>query len=523
MSERRRGLGWVVGLSVLNLGAGLGRAGRLTYHEAFVAQAAREMIASGDVLVPTVGGLPWLEKPPLAIWLVALAGQAAGGVGERVARLPSAVAGALLVLGVAAFAARRFGAATGLLTGLVQATTAWTVMRGRLAEVDMLLACLVTWTVVAFDRMRGEGEATFRPWRRAFFAGLGLTSLAKGIGFGAALVGAAAALAVVWDRDREALRRLRFGAGWLLAAVLGLTWPALVVLRHPAALKLWTLHVADRLASHPERFIGAPWWQYVPSVLAQVLPWTPLALLGAWRSFGRAVRGSGRGGGDRALWAWAVGPMVLLACATVKNPHYAIHALPPWSVWAALSLARLGVRLEARGIPAGTLRRAALAGFAAFGLACALGYALLGPRYDRRGVEWAFYEAAGRSLRPNEPVALLYDDWDRLPYPSPFGPVPHDLAVRLYYLDRPACWRFGTDALAQAPPAPGAPSFAVIGRDRDLPALRRLGAVVTVARGPTLRSRASRVDDRTFRLFRVTPREREIVRERPQADANEGN
>jgi hypothetical protein len=88
--------------------------------------------------------------------------------------------------------------------------------------------------------------------------------------------------------------------------------------------------------------------------------------------------------------------------------------------------------------------------------------------------------------------------------------VPHDLAVRLYYFDRPACWRFGVDDLARQLPA-GAEararnaSFAVLGRDRDVPALRRLGRVETVARGPVGRARMSKVDDRTFRLFRVTP------------------
>ena len=79
-------LGWgrraaVLGLAALTLGVGLGGSGRLTYHEAFVAQAAREMTASGDVLTPTVGGRPWLEKPPLAAWLAAAAGRASGGVG----------------------------------------------------------------------------------------------------------------------------------------------------------------------------------------------------------------------------------------------------------------------------------------------------------------------------------------------------------------------------------------------------------------------------------------------------------
>src|SRR5579864_1158608 len=104
----------LVVLSIVALIPGLGRSGRLTYHEAIWAQTAREMISSQHLLIPTLGGQPWLEKPPLASWLIALAGLAAGVVDETVARLPSAVAAALLILGVAFLAARRFSAGVGL-------------------------------------------------------------------------------------------------------------------------------------------------------------------------------------------------------------------------------------------------------------------------------------------------------------------------------------------------------------------------------------------------------------------------
>ncbi len=143
----------LLALSALVLLPGLGTSGRLSYHEAFVAQGAREMLDSGTWAYPTIDGRPWLEKPPLPWWLVAAAGQVAGRVDESVARLPSAIAAALLVLGVATVATRHYGPGIGLIAGAVQATTAWTAMRGRLAEADVLLACLVTWAIVAFDRM----------------------------------------------------------------------------------------------------------------------------------------------------------------------------------------------------------------------------------------------------------------------------------------------------------------------------------------------------------------------------------
>ncbi len=515
----------LLALSALIFLPGLGRSGRLSYHEAFVAQGAREMLDSGGWGYPTIGGLPWLEKPPMPWWLVAALGRLAGGVDETVARLPSAMAAALLVLGVAVVAARHYGAGIGVLAGAVQATTAWTAIRGRLAEADMLLACLIAWAIVFFDRMcDAEADSRAAGWRRArwgFFVLLGATSLVKGIGFGAALILAVMAVAVLWRRDGTAMRRLRFPAGWIVATAMALAWPLAMVAWHGwGALALWTTHVTDRLAAHPGEFAGEPWWEYAPGLLFQAMPWTPLALIGAWHSLRRAISGSGRlpgwrvagggwrvaaisgsdgspgwrvaGGGwrvaaisgsdgspgsspvtrhpspvtplspvtrhpspvtipmgDRLLWAWSLAPLGLLSLATVKNAHYAISAQVPWSIWAALGLARLGGRLVRRGWTTDRLRRWAVGGFAALGFSYGLGFWLLGPWLDRRGIEWAFYESAGRQLPPGASLALLYDDWDRNPYESPFGAFPHDLAVRLFYLGRPVSWYFRAEDLAR--------------------------------------------------------------------------
>jgi 4-amino-4-deoxy-L-arabinose transferase-like glycosyltransferase len=377
------------------------------------------------------------------------------------------------------------------------------VMRGRLADVDIDLAALIALTLIAFDHLRGDAAEsdgrTIGRWRWGFFAGLGVMSLAKGIGFGAVLTLSVVALTILWDRDRLALRRLRFAPGWILSAVLTLAWPLLVTARHPSALRVWLLHVTDRLSDQPEHFIGQGWWGYLAAILGMLLPWLPLTIGGAARSMPRAFARAGRFGGERLLWAWLTAPLVLLSFATVKNAHYAIHALPPCSLFAAWGLIRLGQRLQtARGWTPLQVRRGAWVGFATLGLAYALGFALLGPRFDRRGVEWAFYQSAAAKLRPGEPVSLLYHvpDWDREPYETPFGPVPHDWGVRLYYLDRPAACRFGVDGLKDDL---SAPSLAVIGRADDLAGLSALGQVETLAVGPEARR------DRSYFLYRVTP------------------
>ena len=76
----------ILALGLMTLGMGLGRSGRLTYHEAFVAQSARELIQAGTWLVPTIDGRPWLEKPPLPFWLVKLSALTFGQLDEADAR-----------------------------------------------------------------------------------------------------------------------------------------------------------------------------------------------------------------------------------------------------------------------------------------------------------------------------------------------------------------------------------------------------------------------------------------------------
>lgn len=518
MRENRLGFAHVaaiVSLSVLTLGIGLGRAGRLTYHEAITAQSARELLTNGDVLVPTLDARPWLEKPPLIIWLVALGGYFAGGVDATIARLPATVGAALLALGVASIAARRFGKDVGMLAGLVQVTTVWTVMRGRLAEGDILLACLLTWTLEAFDRLRWKinnltttpqeplgltasarirscADLSLSASRWVFFMLLGLTALVKGIGFGAVLVLATVTVTLAWSRDWVTFRALVFPVGWLLTLLLALAWPFLVWIQYPAVWELWTLHVTDRLAARPTHFAGEPWWEYLLAPLWQTLPWTPLALVGAFR----CTRVSS-GKPDHLLWTWAIVPAVLVSAASVRNAHYLIYALPPWSVAVALSLARLSERLQRRGWQSVHTRRCTFAAFAGLGVLCGLGFAIVGPIFDRRGSEWAFYEAAADQLAPEEPLVLLYDDWDGPPYPTPFGSMPHDLAVRLFYLNRPAAWCQGIEAIAHF--YRGSSPFAVIARERDIPALQRLGEVDTLASGPTVRR------DRSYVLYRIRP------------------
>ena len=213
---------------------------------------------------------------------------------------------------------------------------------------------------------------------------------------------------------------------------------------------------------------------------------------------------------DQLLCVWAIVPLALVTLAPVKNAHYAISAQVPWSIWAALAMARLGKLMVFRGYDSQLLLRRTQTGFAILALAYGFGIWLLSPYLDHRGREWAFYERASRQIPADMPLVLLYDDWDRNPYETPFGLIPHDLAVRLFYLGRSASWHIasetilaktraaGKDSAIMSPllankswSTPVAKPIAVIGRQRDLPILRQLGQIEIVAHGPNVRPTVS--------------------------------
>src|SRR5580698_5812952 len=60
----------------------------LTGHESVQPQTSREMYQGGDWIVPTMGGDPWLERPPIPSWFICAVYAAAGTpTNDAVARI----------------------------------------------------------------------------------------------------------------------------------------------------------------------------------------------------------------------------------------------------------------------------------------------------------------------------------------------------------------------------------------------------------------------------------------------------
>lgn len=320
--------------SVTLLGWNLGGARTLTHHEAIVGSTAREMVETGDWLVPRIAGKPWLEKPPLAQWLVALLGWLTGQWNEFWSRLPSVLLGLTGLWLLTDLACRTLGWRLGLLTGLAQASTLYFLTYARLAEVDIHLWTTIVACMWAFAIHWVDPKPPTRWYHHplVFFLLLGLTQLTKGPLFGAALASAPCLAYLASQPNRQALLWIFNPLGWGGMLLVAGIWPLLVLLQYPETADLWYWHVLGRVTGE-NQVNPKPIWYYCTTLPWQLLPWT-LTVLPALPASGKRAWQEPRSI-DRLLWLWFLTQFTILSLARCKHHHYLIHALPPFAFWAA--------------------------------------------------------------------------------------------------------------------------------------------------------------------------------------------
>lgn len=162
--------------------AGLGAVSFLGRDEALYAEAAREMLATGDWVTPRVNGVPFFEKPPLYYWMAAPLYQVFG-VTPLAARLPAALMALATIAATALLAGRVWGRRAGLLAGAALATCLQLAIIGRMGVMDVPLTCLITLALIIYGCWRRDGR-----WSAAlaFGALVGLAVLLKGLAGGLA-------------------------------------------------------------------------------------------------------------------------------------------------------------------------------------------------------------------------------------------------------------------------------------------------------------------------------------------------
>ncbi|HEY4957917.1 MAG TPA: glycosyltransferase family 39 protein, partial [Caldimonas sp.] len=317
----------------------LGTRHLLPSDEGRYAEIAREMFASGDWVTIRYNDLKYFEKPPLHLWMTALAFEAFG-VGDWQARLWAGISG-VVGLVVTVIATRLwFGDRVALLTGLVLlATPAW-IIAGHFNSLDIgvagALACVLAGLLMAQHPLASPAQRRQRMWLT--WSAVAVAVLTKGL-IGLVLPGLAVIVYAFAARDHDIWRRLHIASGVPLMLALVAPWFVAASLRNPEFPQFFFIHEHwQRYTSNVHQRSGA-WWYFVPQLIMGFLPWLGLA-----PGMVKVVAAEGRAAGFRpVLFAsiWVATIFLFFSASGSKLPGYIIPLYPALAILGGLALNRL--------------------------------------------------------------------------------------------------------------------------------------------------------------------------------------
>ncbi|MFH0953105.1 MAG: glycosyltransferase family 39 protein [Verrucomicrobiota bacterium] len=312
---------------------GLGRLTMLRQQELRVALAARSMAETGNWFVPQFRDQPRLKKPPLMYWIVSAFFRAAGTTtSPLVARLPSALFGAALILAIYRGGAMLVGRRPAFLGSLVAATSFVFMRHARLAETDIAL-CLFTSLAVLCGYAAMTGPPSRPRWiYTGLFAGLGF--LVKGPAALALPLLALATFAALSPAHRKTFLSRRALSALGVFALVAAPWYIAVVfssLTHAAADRAITTELQATFLgeNHP-----GPIYYYMFNLLKMMLPWSVLLPTAIWAIW-RYVRVHRR---IKFLLIWFLTTFAALSLVGNKQDHYSALLLPQSALMIGWSL-----------------------------------------------------------------------------------------------------------------------------------------------------------------------------------------
>jgi 4-amino-4-deoxy-L-arabinose transferase-like glycosyltransferase len=247
------------------------------------AQVAREMMQTGNYLVPHINSEIYPDKPPLFFWLIALASKPFGDVTAASARIPSAVACLGVILLTYLFGRILYNQPVGFLAGLILLSNTQFIWIALRANLDMTLTLWTTLSLFLFYSGYTR-EKSKTAWYLLSYGAMGLAVLTKGpVGFAIPLL--TIALFLIVQMQFKQFKELSIGKGVLIIAGVTAVWlvPACILGGGEYAREIIFKQTIGRTVdsfSHKQ-----PFYNYLLVFPADFNPWTifiPSAVIYFW-------------------------------------------------------------------------------------------------------------------------------------------------------------------------------------------------------------------------------------------------
>lgn len=250
------------------------------------AEVAKEMIATGDWVVPRQQGEIYCTRPPLQNWAIALMGLLRGRVDPVAIRLPSALATSAMAILCYLYGRTFLGPLGAFAAGAAFATMGQVLQIGTMGETDPLFAALLSASLLLWHWGYARRWPKLLLWTVAP-ALAGLAGLTKGIQaplYFFAVLGAYLLIRRDW---RTLFGWPMFLAATVLAAVVAAwTVPYLLATDWQHTREIWLGQVEQRMTHHG---LTKHLLKHPLETFACMLPWSPMLLVFCHRSFRRAI------------------------------------------------------------------------------------------------------------------------------------------------------------------------------------------------------------------------------------------
>lgn len=309
--------------------------------DSFFIESAREMLETGQWLLPMNNYAQWLDKPILIFWAV-LASYKAFGVSAFTARLASALPAIALTLLIFHHCRRYTDLRTALFASLIFLGMPLASVIGHICLSDMLLSFLLAGGFLnLFKRLTGGSLLSLL----VGYVYIGLAVLCKGP---VALLLTGCVVLAYLGASSQNLGRI-WQKIWALHPIVGLIVVAAIngpwywaAAQQTNGLFTHTFFVTQNFGrmtgqvNHQE-----PFWFYIPVLLGGLFPWS-MILADRWKLLPRIWRRRLMPGKVSQLLlfclAWAATVIAGFSCISTKLPTYILPALPAVAIMGAFGL-----------------------------------------------------------------------------------------------------------------------------------------------------------------------------------------
>lgn len=361
---------WMLGLflsALLLFVFNLGGLPLRDWDEGIVAQVARDIwrASPGSLtwLHPTIAGAPYLNKPPLVHWLIALS-YAIGGVSEWTTRLPGAILTAASVPLLYGIGRELWPQRTpAIFAALIYLTFLPVVRHGRLAMLDGTLLCFFLLMLLCLLRTR-------RDLRWGLGAGLAFGCLCLTKGIVALLLGTIGLGFILLDTPRL-LNSAYLWSGILLGSVPVLVWYGAQWLHYGQQFIVFNLVTQSfsRVWLPVENNQGPPWY-YLVEILKYGWPWLVFLPQGF-----RLVWENRNMGWAKLILIWTAGFLGVISLMGTKLPWYVLPLYPALALVSGVQLSEVWDPEDAFGTPRQPRRRYPISWLLVFGFLAVAGWA----------------------------------------------------------------------------------------------------------------------------------------------------